>query len=90
MRSFCLKKPIESTNPMLMMNDSRKSRASINLPFHQDFRSMQGSLNSIVVWIPLLDVRDIDGPIEIILKSHKLGLLKSKNQNGIEKLMIVA
>ena len=85
--SLGLKKPIESTNPMLMMNDSRVgNQEQYKSTLHQDFRSMQGSLNSIVVWIPLLDVRDIDGPIEIIPKSHKLGLLKSKKSKWYREI----
>jgi len=47
-------------------------------PPHQDWRSMQGSLDSVVIWVPLTDI-DFDGhPVEFAPGSHKLGLLETQ------------
>ena len=44
---------------------------------HQDFPSVQGSLDGFVVWIPLVDVDENRYPLEVIPGSHKRGLLPS-------------
>lgn len=43
-------------------------------PWHQDWRSGQGSLNSVTVWLPLHDVTRRDGAIELLPGSHLWGL----------------
>jgi hypothetical protein len=45
-------------------------------PPHQDWRSNQGSLDNIVVWIPTTPVQD--NGLEVITGSHKHGLLPTK------------
>ena len=42
---------------------------------HQDWRAMQGSLDSVVVWIPLVNVDRSLGALEVIPGSHKGGVL---------------
>lgn len=42
---------------------------------HQDFPSVQGSLDGVVVWLPLGDVDRANFPLEIIPRSHLRGLL---------------
>lgn len=71
--------PAFSTPPLIMLNHKKlsKSEGYWKTPIHQDWRSIQGSLNSIVVWIPLVDISTELGPVEIIPKSHKNGLLPS-------------
>jgi len=44
-------------------------------PAHQDWRSMQGSLDSLVFWIPTTPVTLRSHPLEVVPKSHLLGLL---------------
>jgi ectoine hydroxylase-related dioxygenase (phytanoyl-CoA dioxygenase family) len=46
-------------------------------PPHQDWRSMQGSLDSIVLWMPTTPVTAKSHPLEVIPKSHLLGLLET-------------
>jgi|ACXJ01.1.fsa_nt_gi ectoine hydroxylase-related dioxygenase (phytanoyl-CoA dioxygenase family) len=41
---------------------------------HQDFPSVQGSLNGAVVWIPLVNVDKNNFPLEVIPRSHLRGL----------------
>lgn len=45
---------------------------------HQDWPALQASLNAVVVWIPLHNVGVNDFPVELVLGSHKLGLLPAK------------
>ncbi len=76
--------PILSYTPLLMFNSKLMSKYIT--PPHQDWRSMQGSLDSLVIWIPFQDVYDGFGNIEFIPKSHKMGLLSSKKDNWFRKI----
>jgi len=42
---------------------------------HQDFPSVQGSLDGVVVWVPLVDVDRDNYPLEVIPQSHFDGIL---------------
>lgn len=42
---------------------------------HQDFPSVQGSLDGVVVWLPLVDVDRDNFPLELIPGSHRRGML---------------
>jgi ectoine hydroxylase-related dioxygenase (phytanoyl-CoA dioxygenase family) len=44
-------------------------------PPHQDWRSLQGSLDSIVLWAPTTPVTEQSHPLEVVPRSHLLGLL---------------
>jgi phytanoyl-CoA hydroxylase len=44
-------------------------------PPHQDWRSMQGSLDSVVIWIPTTPVSLQSHPLEVARGSHLMGLL---------------
>ncbi|MBK2267747.1 phytanoyl-CoA dioxygenase family protein [Francisella philomiragia] len=44
---------------------------------HQDYPSVQGSLDGFVVWIPLVDIDKNKYPLEVIPSSHKNGVLPS-------------
>ncbi len=73
--------PAFSTKPILMINNAAtsKSYAHYKTPPHQDWRSIQGSLNGIITWTALVDVLDEGiGPLQIIPKSHKWGLLDTE------------
>ena len=47
---------------------------------------MQGSLDSIVVWVPLVDVDASLGALEVVPGSHKLGLLTTEVVNSFGKV----
>jgi ectoine hydroxylase-related dioxygenase (phytanoyl-CoA dioxygenase family) len=54
------------------------------LAAHQDFPSVQGSLDGFVVWIPLVDIDKERYPLEVIPESHKEGVLPSiENSDSI-------
>ena len=68
--------PVISTRPVLFFNSKHLADKETywKMPPHQDWRSIQGSINSLVAWVPLCDIdRDL-GALEIIPKSHLLGL----------------
>lgn len=45
---------------------------------HQDWPSIQGSLDVIIAWIPLVDVTTKNFPILILPKSHKHGIIEGE------------
>ena len=71
-----LKEPIISTRPVLYFNHPKLAKQKIfyKVDAHQDWRSMQGSLNSVVVWLPLVDINKDLGALEILPGSHLKGL----------------
>lgn len=81
-----VKKPLFATRPVIMQNSKKLAKNDYNylVPPHQDYGSMLGSKNSIVVWIPLVDVPKSMGPIEFVKESHKLGPLGWGNVGGFK------
>lgn len=63
---------------VLIMADSLKIPGGyFGLNVHQDFPSVQGSLDGFVVWIPLVDIDKKCYPMEVIPHSHTRGILPS-------------
>jgi ectoine hydroxylase-related dioxygenase (phytanoyl-CoA dioxygenase family) len=79
-----LKSPAISTRPVLFFNHPKLAKEKIyyKVDAHQDWRSMQGSLNSVVIWIPLMNIDKSLGALEILPKSHKLGLVTDHIDQG--------
>jgi hypothetical protein len=79
-----IKTPNISTRPVLYFNHPKlaKQKVFYKVDAHQDWRSMQGSLNSIVVWVPLIDIDKNLGALEILPKSHLFGLRTDHVDNG--------
>lgn len=69
--------PNVNTRPVLFFNSRRLAREEVywRVFAHQDWRSMQGSLDAIVVWVPLTDIDVSLGALEVLPGSHRLGLL---------------
>ena len=69
--------PNINTRPVLFFNSRHLAREEVywRVFAHQDWRSMQGSLDGVVVWIPLVDIDTALGALEIIPGSHLLGLV---------------
>jgi ectoine hydroxylase-related dioxygenase (phytanoyl-CoA dioxygenase family) len=78
-RELGLRTPTIATRTVLhfMANSLAIEGGYLKTPPHQDFRSVQGSLNSIVLWTPLADVGPADYPVIVADGSHRLGLLPS-------------
>lgn len=83
-KKFGLKTPIVSTRPVLFFNHPKLSTQRIyhTVDAHQDWRSMQGSLNSVVLWIPLINIDKNIGALEILPGSHLNGLRAKDLENG--------
>jgi phytanoyl-CoA hydroxylase len=79
-----VKIPIISTRPVLFSNSKYISKTDMNhtVPPHQDWASMQGSINSIVCWIPLVDIDQKLGSIAIVPASHTCGLLSNEKKES--------
>ena len=53
---------------------------------HQDWPSIVGSLNSVVVWIPLTVVGEYDHPLQVVPGSHLEGVLEG--EEGTNELVV--
>jgi phytanoyl-CoA hydroxylase len=75
-----LEVPVICTRPVIYFNTRKLARteAYYKTPPHQDWRSMQGSLNAMVVWIPLVDIDEPLGALRVIPGSHREGLCESQ------------
>lgn len=76
--------PNISTRPVLYFNAERLAKKEVywRLSAHQDWRSMQGSLDSVVVWLPLVDLNRDLGALEVLPGSHTGGLRDADLKDG--------
>lgn len=77
LKKLGLENPLVCTRPVLFFNhpDLAKKEQYYKTPMHQDYPSMLSSSDSVVVWIPLVDVSDENGAVIFYPKTHKLGPL---------------
>lgn len=75
-----LRMPVISTRAVchFISDDLSIEEGYHKTPPHQDWRSIQGSLDSVVVWIPFCDIDRQFYPLEVIRESHLRGLLPSE------------
>ena len=85
-----LKTPTISTRPVLFFNHPKlaKTKVFYKVEAHQDWGSMQGSLNSIVIWVPLINIDTSLGALEIMPKSHLFGLRTDHIDNGFRMVSL--
>jgi len=78
------------TRPVLFFNHPKlaKEEHFYKTPPHQDWLSMESSSDSIVLWVPLVDVNKENGSILIWPKTHKLGPLPYKSVGGFASVEI--
>lgn len=69
--------PALSTRPVIhYMADALRIEGGYHkTPIHQDWRGVQGSLDSVMIRLPLFDAGPEDYPLEILPRSHRMGLL---------------
>ncbi len=82
--------PYMAADPLLMISghlaNSVLNQATLS-PYHQDWASMQSSQNSVVCWIPLTEYNETThGTIKLFPKSHKKGLLPTKDHEWFETI----
>ena len=80
--------PNMCTRPVLFFNHPELAKEEVyyKTPNHQDWSSMEASLNSLVVWVPLVDVNKKNGSIIIYPGSHKNGVLPFKTNGGFAQV----
>jgi len=68
------------TRPVIFFNHPNLATKDIyhSVPPHQDWASMQGSMDSVVVWFPLVDVSKEMGALQVVPGSHKEGLIATE------------
>ena len=69
--------PVISTRPVVhIVSDALVVPGGYHrTPVHQDWRSVQGSLDAVTAWLPLVPVVPGQNTLEIVPGSHKRGLL---------------
>jgi len=60
---------------LIMSHELRIQDGYFGISAHQDFPSVQGSLDGVVVWLPLVKVDTDNFPLEVIPGSHLQGLM---------------
>jgi hypothetical protein len=81
--------PSIGARPAMQFNSrflSKDGSKHWKLDAHQDWRTGQGSLDSTVIWFPMVDAGVDIGALQVIPGSHKIGLLESSTsgyQGGI-------
>lgn len=65
----------------VMANHLRKEGGYFGLGAHQDFPSVQGSINGVIAWIPLTNITSQHFPLQLIPKSHKEGLFETIHED---------
>lgn len=83
-----LSRPNICTRPVLYFNHPSLAKEKVyhTVFSHQDWRSMQGSLDSVVIWCPLIDIDVSMGALKIVPGSHKAGLLTESVEAGFGKV----
>jgi phytanoyl-CoA hydroxylase len=84
--------PNISTRPLIQFNSRHvaKTDGYWKSPPHQDWRSMQGSLNATVLWVPLIGIDEALGALEVSPGSHKLGLLETSPDDQFRQIVPAA
>lgn len=79
MQEIGIEHPAIGVRPAMQFNSRYLSKGGTHwkLGAHQDWRTGQGSLDSCVVWLPLVPCDNSLGVLQLIPGSHKQGLLHS-------------
>ncbi len=89
-KSLGLSFPNLCTRPVLFFNHPKLAKEEFyyKTPPHQDWPSMESSLDSLVLWVPLVDVNKENGSILIWPKTHKNGVLPFKSIGGFASVNV--
>lgn len=81
--------PNMCTRPVLFFNHPSlaKDKVYYKTPLHQDWPSMQASMDSLIVWIPLTDMNVDNGSIIIYPKTHLLGDISDSILGGFASIL---
>lgn len=80
--------PLFQTQPVLnMMAEALRIKDGyFGVGAHQDWPALQSGLDTLTCWIPLFNVRKNQFALEIIPKSHLLGLVDAKQEQHIHEV----
>ena len=84
LKSLGLEFPNLCTRPVLFFNHPRlaKEERYYKTPLHQDWPSMKSSSDSLVVWVPLVDITKDLGPVIFYPGTHTLGDISDSTSGG--------
>jgi phytanoyl-CoA hydroxylase len=87
-----LRMPVLNTKPIISFSSrhTAKKEEYWKIGPHQDWASNLGSTNGITVWIPLQDVDDDLGPLQVIPRSHLFGYMEHEGVPPILKSDLVS
>ena len=90
-KNLGLEFPNLCTRPVLYFNHPKLAKEEVyyKTPPHQNWSSMESSMDSVVVWVPLVDVNKENGSVIIYPNTHKLGILPFKTSGGFAKVETV-
>ena len=90
LKNIGLEFPNLCTRPVLYFNHPKLAKQEVyyKTPLHQDWPSMESSSDSVVIWVPLIDVNEENGAVVFYPKSHKLGVLPFKMNGGFAEVEI--
>jgi phytanoyl-CoA hydroxylase len=89
LKEIGVEKPVIGARPAMQFNSrflSKDGSKHWKLDAHQDWRTGQGSLDSTVIWFPMVAAGAEIGALQVIPGSHKAGLLEASTsgyQGGI-------
>jgi phytanoyl-CoA hydroxylase len=91
LKELGLSHPIINVRPVIFFNHPKLGKKEVDhtKPAHQDFRTTQGSIDSVVVWMPLIDIPKKLGALEIIPGSHLNGLMDYEVSDAYHTLKAV-
>jgi ectoine hydroxylase-related dioxygenase (phytanoyl-CoA dioxygenase family) len=92
LKELGLEFPIINVRPTIFFNSPKLGKREVDWkkPSHQDWQTTQGSLDSVVVWVPLINIDRSLGALEIVLGSHKQGLFEYETQNDYHTIVEAA
>ncbi|GAA4407810.1 hypothetical protein GCM10023187_28870 [Nibrella viscosa] len=79
-RAIGVAKPVIAVRPAMQFNSrflSKDGSTHWKLGAHQDWRTGQGSLDSVVVWFPMVPAGEEIGALQVIPGSHTSGLMQA-------------
>lgn len=85
-RKTGIEQPIATSRPQVRVDMPEDSEYRI--PWHQDWRFGQGSLNSVTMWIPHHDVAAENGAIDVKPRTHTLGYLDVVQKENPRRFII--
>jgi ectoine hydroxylase-related dioxygenase (phytanoyl-CoA dioxygenase family) len=83
--------PSTPTTPVTHIVSEKLSEAGIEkvaTTSHQDWPSIQGSIDSLIVWIPLTNVNENSYPVQIIPGSHAEGLRECTAKSNVSQITL--